>query len=824
MRLARGLVLVTLGTAFAASGCSGSGGVTDDSTPLATASASPQSGEAPLDVAFTGSVTDGDAPLTYAWDFGDGSSSTSQYPNHTYGTVGTYTASFTVTDIDGDSDTASVSVTVFAPGNPVAADAIGAPTSGRVPLPVVFSGSAIGGETPYSYAWNFGDGGTSNSRTPTHVYETAGAFTATLTVTDATSDTATATVSIDVADRDSLVASASATPTTGTAPLLVSLSCTANGGTAPFTYAWVFGDSATSTTQNPTHTYTDAGSYTATCTITDGDSATDGADVLINVGGANIPTVSVTASPTSGQADLDVNFFSTVTGGDAPVTHAWVFGDGSSSTDAAPSHTYTAGGSYTAQLTVEDADGDTATDSITISVSDDNFPSATISATPESGVAPLEVAFAAAVAGGDGTLTYAWNFGDGTTTNDVLTTTHTYTASGTYTATFTATDGDGDVAVDTIEISVGSNSLPVGIILADTYSGDAPLTVDFEGWVFGGDDPMTYSWTFGDGGTSTVKDPTNTFTSEGVYTVTFIVQDNNGDSDADSVDILVSAGLPDLEISLFDAVEVDGDILYEVQVHNGGTTDVGSFWVDVFHDEASAPLVGSNYGEEYQQVSGLAAGATDTIYFTWSDVLPGSYNSYAMIDTFNAISESDESDNVVGPETITIAGDPITETILSEDFEGSWVGAWLLYDDEALSGEDYWGDGDVEVHGGSWAAFCAATGDFASGGYDNDMDAYMEIEVDFSSYAWIDFETWVWYDLEDGYDYLYIEIDDGTTQATLRTYTGDGADWVYVYENLDAYAGSASVWLTFHFVSDGSVSSAAGAYVDDLLVEGTYFP
>gem|GEM_PF-1744251 len=88
-----------------------------------------------------------------------------------------------------------------------------------------------------------------------------------------------------------LSASTTASPTTGNAPLNVSFTGSATGGTAPYTYSWNFGDSGsssnTSTAQNPSHTYNNTGSYTATLTVTDSASPAHTAT----------STVSVTASP-----------------------------------------------------------------------------------------------------------------------------------------------------------------------------------------------------------------------------------------------------------------------------------------------------------------------------------------------------------------------------------------------------------------------------------------------------------------------------------------------------------------------------------------------
>jgi PKD repeat protein len=89
-----------------------------------------------------------------------------------------------------------------------------------------------------------------------------------------------------------LTATTAASPKTGNAPLSVSFTGSATGGTAPYSYSWAFGDGSTSTAQNPSHTYSSAGTYTATLTVTDSSSPAKTAS----------SSVTITASPVAGTA------------------------------------------------------------------------------------------------------------------------------------------------------------------------------------------------------------------------------------------------------------------------------------------------------------------------------------------------------------------------------------------------------------------------------------------------------------------------------------------------------------------------------------------
>jgi PKD repeat protein len=148
--------------------------------PVASFNGSPTSGTAPLSVAFTDTSTG--PPTSWAWTFGDGGTSTAQSPSHTYSAQGTYSVSLHVTNSLGSNTLTKTNyISVAAPQPPVA-NFSGSPTNGITPLTVNFADTSSG--QPTSWAWTFGDGGTSNVQNPSHVYTVAGTYTVTLTATN----------------------------------------------------------------------------------------------------------------------------------------------------------------------------------------------------------------------------------------------------------------------------------------------------------------------------------------------------------------------------------------------------------------------------------------------------------------------------------------------------------------------------------------------------------------------------------------------------------------------------------------------------------------
>jgi len=257
--------------------------------PRAVINASTTAGDIPLTVNFDSGNGFG-VPLTYAWDFGDGSTSGSPNPSHTFTVVGEYLVTLTVTDELGRQTAQAQMINATRPNQIPIAVASADQTSGNAPLSVIFS--AEGSYDPDGFVgnieWRFSDGGIYYGSTAYHTFTTVGDHTVTLLAYDSRGGTGTTTLTIHVGGvNQPPLANASATPTSGNAPLTVAFSSAGSSdpdGTIA-AYQWNFGDAFgyTSNEPNPTYTYGYAGTYTATLTVTDNNNVSSTDTVVITV-------------------------------------------------------------------------------------------------------------------------------------------------------------------------------------------------------------------------------------------------------------------------------------------------------------------------------------------------------------------------------------------------------------------------------------------------------------------------------------------------------------------------------------------------------------
>ncbi|MEZ4695553.1 MAG: PKD domain-containing protein [Rhodothermales bacterium] len=563
-----------------------------NNAPTASAQATPVSGTAPLTVSFnsTGSSDSDGTIVSYAWNFGDGSTANGQSIQHLYSSAGTYSARLTVTDDDGAIATDDVQIVVAAPNQPPVASFVANPTTGAAPLVVTLNAnqSVDPDGSIATYSWNYGDGTSGTGKNSSHTFTTPGTYVVALTVRDDAGASASTSVSVSVSGsgNSAPVAALQASPLSGTAPLVVSFSGSGSSdsdGTIS-SYAWDFGDGSSGTGVSTQHTYSSPGSYNATLTIRDDDGATGSAAATIVVTSQQnvAPTALFTATPTTGVAPLLVSVdASTSTDSDGTiVSYSWSYGDGSIGSGQSAAHTFNTPGSYTIQLTVTDDDGATHIRRTTITVNEgvNEQPAANFTATPLTGSAPLLVSMDASTSTDpDGTIvSYAWNFGDGVNGTGV-TATHTYSTPGTYNLRLEVVDDGGarSFAVATVTVSGSGNQAPVASFTAGPTSGNAPLLVTTSANASSDPDGsiVSYEWNFGDGIRGTGRNASHTYLNAGTFNLTLTVTDNDGSIATSSTTISVNGSGNLSPLASFSATPVSGNAPLPVSFDASGSSD-----------------------------------------------------------------------------------------------------------------------------------------------------------------------------------------------------------------------------------------------------------
>ena len=242
------------------------------------------------------------------------------------------------------------------------------------------------------------------------------------------------------------------------------------------------------------------------------------------------------ATPDPTKVGYSTSFNVTVSGGVAPYSYDWDFGDENSSTDATPTHTYAAANTYNVTVTVTDFLGNEDECSFELVVS----PPLSLSACGAD-PAPTKVGhstdFSVVVTGGIGPYSYGWDFGDENNSTDA-TPTHTYATANTYNVTVTVTDFLGNEDECSFELVVNP-PLSISDCQADPDPTNVGYPTSFNVSVFGGVGPYSYDWDFGAGNSSTDATPTHTYAAANTYNVTVTVTDSLGNKDECSFELVV---------------------------------------------------------------------------------------------------------------------------------------------------------------------------------------------------------------------------------------------------------------------------------------------
>jgi PKD repeat protein len=460
-------------------------------------------------------------PTEWDWDFGDGTSSSVQNPSKTYTTPGTYTVTLIVSNDAGSSAPFTGTVTVAE--SPVAGFV--AAESG---LSIGFTDTSI--NAPTAWTWDFGDGTTSTSQSPSHTYAAPGTYTVSLTVSNAAgSDVEEQTFTVDVA------------------PPVAAFTCTAEGGgvscdgsisSGADTYSWSAPDaifSAGTDTATPAFTFPSTGAYDVTLTVANTSAVTDSDTQTVNVVVPEPPEITnlVVVSNVDGVVELQA------TATNSPTSWTWTPGGGtitSGSNTGNPTISFNLDGDKTIRVIASNAEGDSPQETIIVNVDVEDPP--TVSAINEGTESGGSVPLSATVT--NSPTTYAWSVAEaGGSFDNTGSATPTFTgaSNGDYTVTVVVSNGAGsDSFTDTINISTAVTAPTVSTITATNGgAGIINLGSDAAGT------PITHAWSGGPTPTDNAT-PTLSVVANTVYNLSLTVSNGAGSDTANrTIDTTVAA-------------------------------------------------------------------------------------------------------------------------------------------------------------------------------------------------------------------------------------------------------------------------------------------
>ncbi|MEP7258920.1 MAG: PKD domain-containing protein, partial [Flavitalea sp.] len=523
---------------------------------------------APVDFTDSSFACSGYTIESYSWDFGDGEASTDQSPSHTYLSTGAFFVKLTITDNIGTTVTKTRKVTIvdnpgpivnlgqdtlICGGSPFTLDAknpgstylwntfetqqtIDVFFDGEYSVDVTmngctkrdtiyvstgptlytdFSSDVAPGSclpinvtfTEYSqscnnsiveWLWDFGDGTTSLVRNPVHAYTSAGIFTVTLTIKNGSGSTYQASNDVEIIGLPSPSVELGADTT-----VCEGIELVLDAGNAGLTIDWSTGENTSAISVY------DAGKYTVTVSNTDGCSAIDSINVTI------VPALSVDYSyvKVSNCLPVKIQFTDNSTSCGGGITDwKWDFGDGGTSTEQSPEHSFLSAGTFPVRLRITDMNGVRITKTKPVVI------------TPLSMSVDLgndtTICFGSTITldGANPGAGYLWNTGETTQTIDVL-------DPGKY---YVRVQINGCTASDTVNVSVGN---PASSLWEhEVTSTCLPVPVNFtdKSLVYCGQTITEWRWDFGDGNISAAQNPQHSYMTADSFVVRLFITTSGG--------------------------------------------------------------------------------------------------------------------------------------------------------------------------------------------------------------------------------------------------------------------------------------------------------
>ncbi len=547
-------------------------------------------GELRADFAFSASVVQvgesvtfsdrsSGAPVTFAWDFGDGELGSGREVTHSWADEGEFTVTLTVDDGNA-SDSAETTISVVndqSSAPPVADFSV---SSSRVEIGERVTLTDRSSGSPSTFAWDFDDGSTGSGSVVTKAWNAPGIYSVSLTVANVYGSHTTS--------RSVEVVAGAAPPgvTIVHAPRSLSAAepgvfrATTSGN--PTNVTWQFGDGTSAEGESVSHAWLRTGTFTVTVTASNSrGSASD--STTVTVGTVQSPVARMEVSATNVDLGETVTMFSTSL--NSPTSLTWDFGDGTTASGPNASHAYQSDGQFVITLTVQNSSGVSSADTlITVNPAPDP-PVANFGFTPTNPRVGVPVVFQ------DRSLNspteWAWDFGNGATSG-VQNPTTTYDSPGTYQVILVASNASGSHQV-TVPLTVAEPAPEANFDYAPkpVIAGQLVTFTDLSGGA-----PTAWAWDFGDGATSGVQNPTHTFGSAGTYQVT-LTASTVGGSDSRTISVLVRPRAPVADFN-FSPNNAQSPVTVNFVDASTGTVN-GRTWT--FHDGTTA--TGVNASKNY---------------------------------------------------------------------------------------------------------------------------------------------------------------------------------------------------------------------------------
>ncbi len=483
----------------------------------------------------------------WQWIFDGSDTDLNQNPNYTFNTIGSHSVQLTISSSLGCSYIIQEQIYVNALPTANFDDSVTCFLDG-----VLFTDeSTISDGNINHWSWNFGDTTTlSNLQNPTHVYQAAGIYQVSLTTTSDSGCSATITKPVTVYPQPN----AGFTYMDNCNNFTVIFTDTSNSANQPVnSWFWDFGDGNNAVIQNPVHTYLQAGQYSV--------------QLIAGSSGNCVDTVTMSIHTTNVVANFGNHYTcnsnlvsfadSSIATGDTIISWEWQFGSGNSSTLPNPTFLFADTGSYPVSLIVHtNYCIDTVSKVVTMQHLSGNFNYMYNCQT-------LSTTFSdVSTYAGSAPNSWQWNFGDGnmsTLQNPI----HLFNDTGNYNVQLIINTQEN--CVDTVSTTVSIYNVIADFKVANHCIYDSIYFTDITHYTHG--TIVSWNWNFGDGNTSTLRNPAHLYYQPQTYQVAFYVQTAEGCADT----IIKSVNIYEAPVAQFNIVNTYLEINSPIAFNDAST-------------------------------------------------------------------------------------------------------------------------------------------------------------------------------------------------------------------------------------------------------------